>query len=197
MEEGSMKNITRLLTVAFVVVVITAMYTTGRSQQLSFDQDVDNIWASEHNIVFDENTYCLAEAIYFEAGNQPVAGKVAVGSVILNRMFAEEYPDAVCGVVHQGPVRESWKKNGTFYPIRHKCQFSYWCDGLSDTPKFGPTWNDCLDIAGWLIDGDRHADASIIDITDGATHYHATYVSPSWSKALQKVVQIEAHIFYK
>ena len=38
-----MKNITRLLAVAFVVVFITAMYTTGRSQQLSFDQDVDNI----------------------------------------------------------------------------------------------------------------------------------------------------------
>ena len=95
-------------------------------------------------------------------------------------------------------MRESWKKNGVFYPIKHRCQFSYWCDGLSDTPKFGPTWNDSLDIAWWLIESDKHhAEGGMIDITDGATHYHATYVSPSWSKALQKVVQIEAHIFYK
>lgn len=160
---------------------------------VSFDEDVINIWKDETNLYITEEVYCMAEAIYFEAGNQPIAGKVAVGNVILNRTYVAEYPDTVCGVVHQGPVRESWKKDGNFYPIRHRCQFSYWCDGLSDTPKFGPTWSDSLDIAGWVLDGS----GVTLDITDGATHYHANYVSPNWSKVLQKVVQIEAHIFYK
>lgn len=187
-----------LFYIALVFALTAAIYTNLRANPVSFNEDVINIWKDDTNIHVDEEIYCMAEAIYFEAGNQPIAGKVAVGSVILNRKYADEYPETVCGVVHQGPVRESWKKNGVFYPVRHRCQFSYWCDGLSDTPKFGPTWNDCLDIAWWLIESDKHtAEGGVIDITDGATHYHATYVSPSWSKALQKVVQIEAHIFYK
>ena len=187
-----------LFYIALVFALTAAIYTNLRANPVSFDEDVINIWKDETNIHVTEDVYCMAEAIYFEAGNQPIVGKVAVGSVILNRMYADEYPKTICGVVHQGPVRESWKKNGVFYPIKHRCQFSYWCDGLSDTPKFGPTWNDSLDIAWWLIESDKHhAEGGMIDITDGATHYHATYVSPSWSKALQKVVQIEAHIFYK
>ena len=177
----------------FIALLFYDNLKAGAESTVSFDEDVINIWKDETNIHVTEEIYCMAEAIYFEAGNQPIAGKVAVGSVILNRTYVEEYPDTVCGVVHQGPVRESWKKDGTFYPIKHRCQFSYWCDGLSDTPKFGPTWNDSLDIAGWVLDGASWS----IDITDGATHYHADYVSPNWSNVLQKVVQIEAHIFYK
>ena len=185
----------RYLVITAVVIFMITMIGSGASQQLSFDNDVENIWTADHDILSDEDMYCLAEALYFEAGNQPSAGKVAVGNVILNRTFAEEYPDTVCDVVHQGPVLESWKKNGTFYPVRHRCQFSYWCDGLSDTPKFGPTWSESLDIAGWVLNQQKNID--VLDITDGATHYHASYVSPSWSKTMQKVVQIEAHLFYK
>ena len=31
----------------------------------------------------------------------------------------------------------------------------------------------------------------------GATHYHANYVKPRWSRALQKMDTIGSHIFYK
>ena len=57
---------------------------------------------------------------------------IAVALVTRNRVFDDRYPDTYCGVVEQGPVRESWKKNGTYYPIRHRCQFSWYCDGKSD-----------------------------------------------------------------
>jgi spore germination cell wall hydrolase CwlJ-like protein len=202
-EESSMKSTTkrwRQAAVAIIIIVAASwigapIIDEGKTQQISFDTDVNNIWNNGQSELFDDDVYCLAEAVYFEAGNQPVVGKVAVASVILNRVLAEEYPDTICDVVHQGPIRESWKKDGTFHPIKHKCQFSYWCDGRSDTPKFGPTWNDSLDIAGWITD--RQRDVAVIDITDGATHYHASYVSPSWSHVMQKVVQIEAHLFYK
>jgi spore germination cell wall hydrolase CwlJ-like protein len=34
-------------------------------------------------------------------------------------------------------------------------------------------------------------------ISEGATHYHATYVNPFWADSLQMVGRIGAHIFYR
>jgi spore germination cell wall hydrolase CwlJ-like protein len=34
-------------------------------------------------------------------------------------------------------------------------------------------------------------------VTNGATHYHATYVSPYWKDSMNETVTIENHIFYK
>ena len=45
---------------------------------------------------------CLAEALFFEAGNQPLLGILGVAEVIFNRVKSERYPNTVCGVVHQG-----------------------------------------------------------------------------------------------
>ena len=59
---------------------------------------------------WDENgeVACLAEAIYFEAGNQSDAGRLAVGHVVLNRQEMREYPNTICDVVHQAEYRENW-----------------------------------------------------------------------------------------
>jgi spore germination cell wall hydrolase CwlJ-like protein len=35
---------------------------------------------------------CLANAIYFEARNEPVRGQIAVAQVVLNRVFSPYYP---------------------------------------------------------------------------------------------------------
>ena len=151
---------------------------------------------SDHDALEDsifEKSHCMAEAIYFEAGNQPMVGKIAVAAVILNRVYSMDYPDSICEVVHEGPIRESWKKNGVYFPIKNKCQFSYYCDGRSDTPKYGPTWDDCLMVANWAV----YDTDGVFGHVEGATHYHATYVNPSWASHLQKVVQIEDHVFYK
>lgn len=135
--------------------------------------------------------YCLSEAVYFESGNQPFVGKLAVAEVILNRVKNVKYPNSICKVVHQGPTRESWKKNGTYYPVRHRCQFSYYCDGKTDKPLVETsTWKKSYNAASFAFYNN-------VDIVDGATHYHATYVSPSWSKQLRRVTRIEDHIFYK
>ena len=68
----------------------------------------------------DENGHavCLAKNIYFEAGNQPLAGKVAVAQVVLNRMEHSAYGDTVCDVVYQARWRENRK--GNMVPIRHQ-----------------------------------------------------------------------------
>ena len=43
----------------------------------------------------------------------------------------------------------------------------------------------------------RVNDLPFIDITGGATHYHADYVSPAWAKTKTKTVEIQDHIFYR
>ena len=53
------------------------------------------------------NVACLAEAIYFESGNQSDAGRLAVGHVILNRVDMKEYPDTICDVVQQGQYKQN------------------------------------------------------------------------------------------
>ena len=139
----------------------------------------------------DENgdTFCLAQNIYFEAGNQPLAVKIAVAHVVLNRLEHKSYPNNVCGVVYQAKLRETWA--GNMIPIRKQCQFSWYCDGKSDEPLDTKTWLEVLRIARDIQDG------AWADITEGATHYHATRVNPYWADSLNETVVINEHIFYK
>ena len=44
---------------------------------------------------------CLERAIYFESNRSSEEGMVAVGTVVMNRVASEEFPDTVCGVVGQ------------------------------------------------------------------------------------------------
>ena len=136
---------------------------------------------------------CLAHNMYFEARGQGSAGLLAVSSVVLNRVKDSRFPNTICEVVKQGPTRESWQKDGTFIPVRHKCQFSWYCDGKSDVPKDKKTYNRLLEIAKSLV----YDKLPFIDITDGALFYHADYVKPDWAKTKTKTVEIQDHIFYK
>jgi len=125
---------------------------------------------------------CLSKNIYFESRNQSHLGQIAVAQVVLNRVDDMRYPDSICKVVTQG-----------YEPGRRDCQFSWFCDGLSDDPK-----NEEL----WFQSQMRAAEAlqmydNGLDITDGSTHYHSTKVSPRWAPTLYKVMRIDDHIFYR
>ena len=141
----------------------------------------------------DGSAECLALNMYHEARGQGSAGLLGVSSVVLNRVKDKRFPNTICEVIEQGPTRESWKKNGVFFPIRHKCQFSWWCDGRSDYPKDLDTYQRLLTIAKSIV----YNKVSFIDITDGALFYHADYVTPGWAKTKQRTVEIEDHIFYR
>jgi len=145
------------------------------------------------NEYLNQEAVCLTQNVYYEARNQPLAGQMAVMSVTLNRVKDSRYPDTICGVVKQGPSRPSWKGTGEMIPIRHKCQFSWFCDGKSDVPADKDTYNEIYLFTTGLVSGRL----TLLDITDGATHYHADYVSPSWAKTKTKTVEIEDHIFYR
>ena len=134
-----------------------------------------------------EAILCLALNVYHEAKNQPFIGQVAVAQVVMNRVYDERYPNTVCEVVEQGPTY-SWKPD---FPIRNRCQFSWYCDGLSDTPTEKDAWDNAIMVAN----GVYHSDFE--DFVEGATHYHAYYVAPEWASAKTYIVRIEDHIFYR
>jgi len=122
---------------------------------------------------------CLAEALYFEARSESMQGQFAVAEVILNRVDSRYFPNTICGVVEQGSHR------------RHKCQFSYNCDGRPERITEPRAYEKSIEVAKAALSG--HAP----NFTDGATHYHTNYVQPSWSRKLTKTTQIGLHIFYR
>jgi spore germination cell wall hydrolase CwlJ-like protein len=143
-------------------------------------------------VVSNRSNECLAMNMYHEARNQGTAGVLAVSAVVLNRVNDSRFPNTVCGVVEQGPTRASWQDPKVRFPIKHKCQFSWYCDGKSDWPTDINAWVEAQQIAyNILVFGD------IRGITEGATHYHANYVEPAWAKDFALVGRIGVHIFYR
>ena len=128
---------------------------------------------------YDQELHCLAKNIYFEARNEPDDGKRAVSHVVLNRVADPRFPDNVCGVVYQGGET-----------VRHRCQFSWWCDGQSDTPRDLKNWEISKALAEDVFWGRTE------DKTAGALWYHADYVSPYWGRVYDKGPKIGRHIFY-
>ena len=129
---------------------------------------------------------CLAQNAYFEARSQSQLGQYAVTHVVLNRVRSKDFPNNVCSVIKQGQ-----RRNGVM--VKHKCQFSWYCDGKADVINDKKAWNESLSLVmnAYMVYY-LGFDASI-----GATFYHANYVRPHWSKVFVKVVQIDDHIFYK
>lgn len=120
---------------------------------------------------------CLAENIYYEAGNQSLVGKVAVAQVTLNRVHSPKYPKTVCGVVNQR--------------IEGVCMFSWKCEEPRPI-RNQRAWKESQQIAHELLSRER---SDVIDITEGATHFHSVRVKPGWRH--QRVTRIDDHIFYR
>jgi hypothetical protein len=121
---------------------------------------------------------CLTQAVYYEAGFEPLEGRRAVAQVVLNRMRHPAFPKSICGVVYQGA--------GTGV-----CQFTFVCDGALYRRPSEAAWNQAEQIA-------RAALAGYVEKSVGeATHYHADYVAPRWAPLLSKVAEIGQHIFYR
>ncbi len=122
---------------------------------------------------------CLALNIYFEARGEPETGQLAVGHVVMNRVSSKRFPSTVCDVIQQGGALR-----------RDRCQFSWWCDGRSDTPRNKRLWEKSAELALKIYWG-RSADP-----TEGALWYHADYVTPYWRTEFERGPKIGRHIFY-
>lgn len=122
----------------------------------------------------EKEAECLAKNIYYEARDQGIKGKIAVGLVTLNRVKSSKYPETICRVVWQNK------------------QFSWTHDGKSDNPYELDKYEDVKKITKNLLENID----SYQDFTEGSLYYHTDYISPCWSRLSKPVVSIKKHVFY-
>jgi len=121
----------------------------------------------------DRQLDCLTKTIYFEAGNQPKIGKMAVGYVTMNRVFSNRWPSTVCDVVYQKSqygwtrLNKPIHKNSVWYGSRRIALSVY---------KEYNTHNDP---------------------THGATYYCRLSEHFPWLHRIKSKVKIGQHYFYR
>ncbi|WP_295170732.1 cell wall hydrolase [uncultured Brevundimonas sp.] len=121
---------------------------------------------------------CLTQAIYYEARNESEEGQAAVAEVVLNRAGSGRYPRDICQVVYQRNSRT--------------CQFTFTCDGsIGRSPINMTAWARAERIARSVYAGEAKA-----LLPRSSVNYHANYVRPTWSRRMERVRRIGAHIFY-
>jgi spore germination cell wall hydrolase CwlJ-like protein len=123
---------------------------------------------------------CLANAVYFEARDEPVRAQIAVAQVVLNRVFSPFYPNDVCGVVYQNAHRHL------------ACQFTFACDGKSKAIKEPDAWTRAMRIAKDTLDGKLW----MPDVSK-STHYHDDWAHPNWVREMRKLDKLGGLIFYR
>jgi spore germination cell wall hydrolase CwlJ-like protein len=128
--------------------------------------------------LLDDALTCLARSIYWEARGEDAAGIEAIASVVMNRLGHEGFPDTICEVVRQGVEKGA-------------CQFSWWCDGLSDDAQEEEAYSVAKEIARKILN------KQVQDRTGGALYFHQKDVAPKWAAEYLRTVKIGKHIFYK
>lgn len=168
----------RLLMVAFgIFFVYTLINIAFNHRANSYTYEVSTVPARQ----MEKQLACLAKNIYYEAGNEPFEGKVAVAQVTLNRVETGKFADSICGVVYQK----------TTFLSKTVCQFSWFCEnnGVAK-PIHKESFKESEEVARMvLLEGMR------LPSLKEAVYYHADYVDPKWNKP--KIKQIGRHIFYK
>lgn len=152
--------------------LVSAVCLTAGFTLLAFDKTADA--ATE----LSREERCLALAMYWEAKAEGAEGMMAVGAVVLNRVAHAEFPDSVCGVVMQG---------GETPP----CQFSWWCDGKSDTPREAEAWAVARELAPAML-AERPSDPTL-----GGLFFHSSSIAVPWRTKRERTVQIGRHIYYR
>lgn len=127
----------------------------------------------------------MARTIFGEARGEPFEGQEAVASVILNRVKIAQkkgrywWGNNIIGVCQKPYQFSCWNKNDPSYKR---------LTSVTDKDK---NFQIALRIATDAIN------EKLWDCTNGATHYHADYVTPFWIKGEKPVKKIGRHIFYK
>jgi spore germination cell wall hydrolase CwlJ-like protein len=125
-------------------------------------------------IELNADMQCLAQAIYFEARGEPLAGQLAVARVIINRATSGLYPASYCDVVKQ-PAQFSFVKRGR----------------IPQVDESSAAWDRAKALAQIA-----HEDLWKSEAGD-ALYFHAKYVRPSWARQKVARATIDTHIFYR
>jgi spore germination cell wall hydrolase CwlJ-like protein len=160
------------------VVFVSALFSTNviATELPSLKEIQDAAGAPKNSSKSD--LYWMAMNIYYEAGSEPLIGKMAVGAVTLNRLHDSRFPKNIRDVVTE-PQQFSWYNSRV----------------ASTPPSNSKRWKECYEVAKMLLT--KTGGSDIIKLLEGATHFHAIDIKPSWRSKVTKVATIEGHIFYR
>lgn len=133
---------------------------------------------ADKNADFARARDCLASAVLYEAGDDPV-GQAAVAQVVINRMHHPAFPHTICAVVYQGSERSTG------------CQFTFTCDGALARSPPPAAWQRARKLAESFLEGRIEPSVGL------ATHYHTDWVHPYWSDSLDKIARVGNHLFFR
>ena len=133
-----------------------------------------------NQLTLQQETECLAEAIYYEGRSEPVEAQRGIGQTVINRALSGVYPSTVCGV-----VRQHSEKSGD-------CQYAFECDNLTAIAKVRSDWALAQQLAGRLLSGEGW----VPEIGD-ATHMHSIAEHPQWTLHMQRIKRIGGIVFYR
>lgn len=128
----------------------------------------------------DEETLILAALIQAEAANQGDAGRLAVGSVVMNRVASSKFPNTVSGVVYA---------SGQFAPVTSGRVALILAEGPNSA---------CQYAASQAIAGNTNTDALFFCTYTYAQSLHDSQVAAGQSGFLDRTsgTTINAHYFY-
>mgnify|MGYP002625264382 CR=1 FL=1 len=128
----------------------------------------------------DEETLLLAALIQAEAANQGDAGRLAVGSVVMNRVASSKFPNTVSGVIYA---------SGQFAPVTSGRVALILAEGPNSA---------CQYAAAQAIAGNTNTDALFFCTYSYAQALHDSQVTAGQTGFLDRTegVTINAHYFY-
>lgn len=132
----------------------------------------------------------LARTVYGEARGESAKGQQAVMQTILNRVKKGGWWGATIEDVCKKPYQFSCWNPETVGATDSASVANY--DKMMSVTTSDPTFEYIYTIAKSAV-----ANGGLgVDYSNGATHYHAKSVSPSWANKLTKTAEIGSHIFY-
>lgn len=127
----------------------------------------------------------LARTIFGEARGEPIEGMEAVANVVLNRVRV---------ATKKGTY---WWGNNIIAVCQKPYQFSCWNRSDPSYQRLINVTGSNIHFATCLRIARRAVIGALKDNTNGATHYHADYVSPYWARGEAPVKTVGRHIFYR
>lgn len=131
----------------------------------------------------DNQTLCLAHAVYFDAGAEPREVQAAIAQVVLNRAVTPKGVTdmrALCKVVYRGLGR----------PLG--CLFHNTCQNIGTLPEDGKRWAAAVEVAKDVAAGR----AEVAPLLRYASHFHAVGPRPAWTSSVYRLTRIGRMVFY-
>lgn len=130
----------------------------------SYNKEIQELKKKKYS---DSDLALLARLIESESGTQCFEGKLAVGTVVMNRVESGYFPDTIRGVIYQ---------KGQFSPVSNGT--------INNKPS-----DDALKAAKEILEGSRVLDSNVLYF------YNPKLVGKNWIKSRKITKQIDDHAF--